>query len=211
MQTPYDADYFLNGVATGKSNYVNYSWQEGPTMALAKRVIEVMGIRPGDTFLDYGCARGYLVKALRRLGIEAFGHDISEWAIQNCDPEVRHVVSATRFDEMQVDHLWSKDTLEHISESELPFIIERMWEMVDKSVLFIVPLTYPDSDKYVRDEDNFDKTHQIRWALCSWMSVVCDSINDPNATLQGSWHIPGLKPTSLSHPKSCGFITLRRI
>ena len=35
-----------------------------------------------------GCAKGFLVKDLLSLGIDAYGIDVSEYAIQNCEPEV---------------------------------------------------------------------------------------------------------------------------
>jgi 2-polyprenyl-3-methyl-5-hydroxy-6-metoxy-1,4-benzoquinol methylase len=39
--------------------------------------------------LDAGCAKGFLVEALRARGVEAFGLDISEYAISEVDPSVR--------------------------------------------------------------------------------------------------------------------------
>ena len=42
----------------------------------------VRGINP-RTVLDAGCAMGFLVEALREQGVEAFGVDISEYAIRN--------------------------------------------------------------------------------------------------------------------------------
>ncbi len=41
------------------------------------------------TVLDAGCAMGFLVESLRVRGIEAFGIDISEYAIQNVHPDFR--------------------------------------------------------------------------------------------------------------------------
>src|SRR4051794_23312927 len=41
------------------------------------------------TVLDAGCAMGFLVEALRSKGIEAFGIDISEYAIQRADASIR--------------------------------------------------------------------------------------------------------------------------
>ena len=35
--------------------------------------------------LDVGCAKGFLVEALRDQGLEAFGIDISEYAVQSKD------------------------------------------------------------------------------------------------------------------------------
>ncbi|MDD9370982.1 MAG: methyltransferase domain-containing protein, partial [Acidimicrobiales bacterium] len=39
--------------------------------------------------LDAGCAKGFLVQQLRARGVEAFGIDISEYAISEVDDEVQ--------------------------------------------------------------------------------------------------------------------------
>ena len=214
MQSPFNEDYYLRGKEVGVSNYTDYRWLEEPTMALAKRVIEVMNIKPGETFLDYGASRGYLVKAMRRLGVIAWGCDISEWAVRNCDPEVTRYLS---FGPMQddFDHIWCKDTAEHMDSQELARTVTWMEKAAKKSILFIVPLARGQGNFplwYVRDEDNQDKTHIIRWTLEQWMEFVwAEGISGKEWQLQGSWHIPGLKPASLPHPKSCGFISLTRV
>ncbi|MBR1779546.1 MAG: glycosyltransferase [Clostridia bacterium] len=41
------------------------------------------------TVLDAGCAMGYLVEALREKGIEAYGVDISDYAISNVDEKIK--------------------------------------------------------------------------------------------------------------------------
>jgi ubiquinone/menaquinone biosynthesis C-methylase UbiE len=38
--------------------------------------------------LDIGCAKGFLVKDLIALDIDAYGIDVSEYALMNCEPEV---------------------------------------------------------------------------------------------------------------------------
>lgn len=183
-------------------------------MALARQVIRVMDIQRQGVFLDFGCARGYLVKALRRLDVAAYGCDISEWAIQNCDPEVKEFVS-TRFPVNYFEHIWLKDVAEHLEPCDLKQVLWEVGKLALKSVMLIVPLEQAGTGKYVREEDNFDKTHKICWTLEKWMDALSDALrgkgNREGFAIQGSWHIPGLKPTSLSHPKSCGFITLRRI
>jgi ubiquinone/menaquinone biosynthesis C-methylase UbiE len=47
-------------------------------------------LKPGDRVLDVGCAKGFLVKDLMKVcpGLEAFGIDISEYALMHCEPEV---------------------------------------------------------------------------------------------------------------------------
>jgi hypothetical protein len=209
MQSPYTEDYFLCGPSAGLSNYVDYRWLEEPTMALAKRIVEVLGIQAGETVLDYGCARGYLVKALRKIGVNAYGHDISEWAIQNCDPEVGGLVSGGVL-EGHYDHIISKDTLEHCDSIALMRIADLVLQLAQVSILAIVPLTERVGGQYVRKEDDMDVTHKIRWPLEDWMDFFRRRISGEEWVLTGSWHIPSLKPTSLSHPKSCGFIVMAR-
>ena len=52
----YDADYFLRGKETGKSLYENYRWLPDLTTPMVCSIISHLGIRSGDTILDFGCA-----------------------------------------------------------------------------------------------------------------------------------------------------------
>ena len=72
----YDSAYYLAGLASGKSNYVDYSWKPDLTLPMADWLKRILRIKDGDTLLDFGCARGYLVKALRTQGIQAHGYDL---------------------------------------------------------------------------------------------------------------------------------------
>lgn len=172
---------------------------------MAKRLIEVLDIKPGDTLLDFGCARGYTVRALRELGVEAFGYDISQWAIENCDPAVKNYVSSSFGGSIQ-DFVFMKDCAEHIPVKELARIVELLLLSTRKALLFIVPLAKETDGEYVRPEDNLDVTHVIRWTLKDWQYFL----NSPDFSTISTYHIDGLKPTSKSAPQSCGFILLRR-
>lgn len=67
--------------------YGGYQY-DGRWKPVAQDILEFFSLRPGDRFLDVGCAKGFLVKDLLSLGIDAYGIDVSEYAIQNCEPEV---------------------------------------------------------------------------------------------------------------------------
>lgn len=54
--------------------------------AIADRIVQEIAPR---TVLDAGCAMGFLVEALRDRGVEAYGLDISEYAIQQVRPDMR--------------------------------------------------------------------------------------------------------------------------
>jgi ubiquinone/menaquinone biosynthesis C-methylase UbiE len=67
--------------------YGGYKY-DGRWKPVAQDILEFFSLRPGDRFLDVGCAKGFLVKDLLSLGIDAYGIDVSDYAIQNCEPEV---------------------------------------------------------------------------------------------------------------------------
>src|SRR6266705_6436500 len=63
---------------------------DGRWIPVAEDVVQHFGLKRGDRVLDVGCAKGFLVKDLMAVcpGLEAFGLDISEYALMHCEPEV---------------------------------------------------------------------------------------------------------------------------
>jgi len=61
---------------------------DGRWVSIAKEIVSRYNLKKGDRVLDIGCAKGFLVKDLLSIGIEAYGIDVSEYALKNCEPEV---------------------------------------------------------------------------------------------------------------------------
>lgn len=61
---------------------------DGRWVPVAKDIVKYYNLQPGDKVLDIGCAKGFLVKDLLACGIDAYGIDISEYALKHCEPEV---------------------------------------------------------------------------------------------------------------------------
>jgi ubiquinone/menaquinone biosynthesis C-methylase UbiE len=63
---------------------------DGRWRPVARDIISHFGLRPGMKVLDVGCGKGFLVKdlMLECPGLEAFGLDISLYALLNCEKEV---------------------------------------------------------------------------------------------------------------------------
>lgn len=63
---------------------------DGRWLPIAEDIVRHFNLKAGDRVLDIGCAKGFLVKDLMTVcpGLEAFGIDISEYAVLNCEPEV---------------------------------------------------------------------------------------------------------------------------
>jgi len=206
MTTPYDSDYYLRGIETGKSNYTDYRWMPDLTLAMASNLTRHLGIRSGATVLDFGAARGFLVKAMRMLGVGAHGYDISEWAVENCDPESRPYM--LREISGKYDWVICKDTLEHLTTVQLSETVERLLSMCERGMFVVVPLAAASGGDYVGPKDRMDITHVIRWTLEEWIGFL-QSISLEFVVSGGYW-IPGIKPEAYQHQQSCGFITLRR-
>lgn len=60
---------------------------DGRWQPVAKDIVEHFNLQPGDKVLDVGCAKGFLVKDLLALGIDAYGVDVSEYGLMNCEKE----------------------------------------------------------------------------------------------------------------------------
>jgi ubiquinone/menaquinone biosynthesis C-methylase UbiE len=82
----YGREYFDGPREVG---YGGYRY-DGRWIPIAEDIVRHFGLKPGDRVLDVGCAKGFLVKDLLKVcpGLEAFGLDISEFALMHCEPEV---------------------------------------------------------------------------------------------------------------------------
>lgn len=82
----YDQKYFEHyNFNSNVVNYITSNEIQEYFNKLAKKIVDEFNPK---TVLDCGCATGHLVLALRRLGVEAFGLDISEYVLSNVQSEV---------------------------------------------------------------------------------------------------------------------------
>lgn len=205
--TPFTEEYYMRGKSAGVSNYENYSWKPELTLPACRKIAQYLGMRDGDSLLDVGCARGFYVKAFRQLGYRAFGFDISEWAITNCDPEVSEFVS-NEMPKRAFDFVQLKDLCEHLEINDLEELLVAISQQASRGVLIIVPLSRYMGDQYLRKEDEADSTHVIRWNLDGWIRFLQTCFKDFN--VNASYDIHGIKSASTGTPYSCGFFTLIR-
>ena len=87
MSEIYNEEYYRQyDVGIGKVNYQNSTYTKDFLTGIAKQIVS--DFHP-KTVLDAGCAMGHLVAALRDLGVEAYGVDVSEYAIANVREDIR--------------------------------------------------------------------------------------------------------------------------
>lgn len=167
----YNEEYFEDGIANGVSLYENYRWIPELTIPMAYDMILELGIKRNDKVLDFGCAKGYLVRAFRLLGHKAFGVDISQYAIDSCPHEVAPYVSTIenmKMEECVFDFTIAKDVFEHVPHDELDRTID--WVMKRSKRLFVaVPLG--NGIVYEIPAMDRDKTHIIRESMDWWIET----------------------------------------
>lgn len=201
-------EYFENGVESGVSLYENYRWLPERTLPYCHWLIQHCGIQPNDRILDFGCAKGFYVLALRLMGYEAFGCDISEYAIGCATEDVRryvvHTPSGFMLSQGQPwDFIHAKDVLEHIEEDEIDDVISNL-EKIGRKMLVIVPVAGEDG-AYVIPAMEDDATHKIRWTRVQWDKALGKHWESVSALSGPSGYPVGLKDNYLDHPDGFGF------
>lgn len=203
MKEIYDEIYFEDGVKHGVSGYENYRWLPDRIYSEIRAVINLLGINPKQSVLDIGCAKGYWVRGFREYGIDAFGYDISRYAIRKSDKHIKKYVSNS-FPIKRFDYVVARNTFEHIDEKDLGKMLRLLLKMTD-TVFFTVPLIDPRTRDYVMQMP--DITHKIRWTNAQWLSF-CEKCGWKDVT--GFAHVDGLHDKYKSYPNAMGFYLIKK-
>jgi 2-polyprenyl-3-methyl-5-hydroxy-6-metoxy-1,4-benzoquinol methylase len=142
----YNEEYFMRGT---KSNYggrfAPYAEEVYYPIAKIMRVKLVTVFEPKKVIV-LGCARGYLVRALREVGVEAYGVDISEWAIKNADEKAKDYVylgdiaDMSRWKDGEFDLVVAADVLEHIPREKLSRVLDEIARICNRNVYALIPV-----------------------------------------------------------------------
>jgi SAM-dependent methyltransferase len=115
---------------------------------IAKRLIEQSEPK---TVLDAGCAWGFLVEGFRNRGVDAFGIDISEYAIQNVYPAIREycrVGSITEPFPSRYDLITCIEVLEHMPQAEAEKALENLCAHTDEVIFSSTPFDYKEATHF---------------------------------------------------------------
>ena len=191
----YDADYYERGVESGKSCYSNYRWLPELTIPMAMVLIDTLGIHPNQKVLDFGCAKGFVTKALRMLRRDARGVDISRYAISQATEDIRPYLTLienfhTFAKSNHFAHAIAKDVLEHVPYEIIDQTVSDL-ALASDQLLVVVPLGHMSDtgSRYVIDAYERDVTHIIREDAHWWQELLSRHFGDV------TWrhHIDGLK------------------
>lgn len=95
--------------------------------------------------LDAGCAMGFLVETLRDREVEAYGVDVSEYAISQVHPSVREHCWAASLTEplpRSYDLITCVEVIEHIDPADAEKVIANLCNATDRLLLSTSPFDY---------------------------------------------------------------------
>lgn len=167
----YDADYFEHGI---KSNWQHgYQWPRfsGLFRDTAGFLVELFP--QARSFLDVGCAKGFLVRALHERGRECRGFDASPWAIQHAEPLARPWIMCADvldFDfDRDYDLIVALDLFSHLTESQGEAFLRRARPFARLGILASIPSLGPAA------AGERDATHVSRHAREWWRELFLAS------------------------------------
>ena len=175
---PYDEYYFQHGC--GRPYQRDDEWLQF-FGGIADRIVS--DVQP-KTVLDAGCAKGFLVEGLRNLGVEAYGVDISDFAIANVDAGIRDYCWQGSIVEpfpRSYDLIVSIEVFEHMDPQDAETAAQNLCQHTDDIIFSSTPFDYKEATHFnvrppeywsellakqgfFRDVD-FDATFITDWAV----------------------------------------------
>jgi len=170
----YGFDYFDNhdyGVGYGGYRY------DGRYADAAHQLVDAFGLKEGDSILEIGCAKGYILYEFQQLGMHVTGLDASTYAIAHAKEEIRDKIilnsnACLPFTDGSFDFVLAKEVIPHLEASQaLKLVSECMRVTKDKTKLFL-ELQCAETDESAAMMKTWDVTHLTikpsRW----WVSQL---------------------------------------
>ncbi len=121
---------------------------DGRWRPFAEKLIAYFGLQEGHQMLDVGCGKGFLVYDFRKAlpGLEAYGVDVSEYAIAHAMDEVKpflKVANAAKlpFQDKSFDFVVSVNTLHNLYVDQLKKALQEI-ERVGRAQKYIIVDSY---------------------------------------------------------------------
>lgn len=174
----YDHRYFETGE---RSNWRNgYTWEEmcGIFAQLSRLLRRLFA--EARTYLDVGCAKGFLVRSLRDLGLEAWGFDHSEWAIEHADPAARPYVARAGVDDFEFrrtyDVLVATEVFEHLTEDQVRRFLDRARRYTLQALFATIPSfdTAAEASRYDPSQET-DRSHVTLRERSWWRELFLET------------------------------------
>ena len=156
----FDSDYYGKDYWDGKTSSYNKYVECDVHKWDAEALMQTFGLK-GKKCLDLGSCFGYQVKYLNQLGADAYGMDLSKYAVEHAYDTSKiswaDLEKPLPFDDNSFDFIYSISTLEHLSYKGLDGLLKEIKRILKpKGYFFSAPGTIEQKEFYN------DKSHQIQ-------------------------------------------------
>lgn len=165
MANGYDKAYYDN-YDMGEGGVVSYLECESLRHFMSVVAEKLITDLQPSSMLDAGCAMGILVSEFRKRGVDAYGIDYSDYAVENADPIARpYCIQGSLADpipqrlDRKFDLITCFEVLEHMSEEDGKKAIKNLCRLSDTIVFCSTPDDYEDPTHI-----NIRQRHY--WARC---------------------------------------------
>ena len=168
---PYDEGYFER--AEG-SNYCQYGDDPGfLTIAAFMRTL----VPAGSRVYEVACAKGFFVKHARSLAMDAYGVDVSEYAISVAEPEAVPYVQvgdalSLPWDDETGDAVVSWEFLEHLTPETIRLALSEMERVAKPGALSIHRIGITRTDGRFPEGEDHDHTHTLMRTDDWWRQLL---------------------------------------
>lgn len=147
MKDYFNEEYFKS------VNYIAYLDKEGRYKKLAEE-FDIQGLlNKGSKILDYGAAVGFLTNALKELGYNCDGYDISDWATSEAKRRynIEYITEPVKY-----DCLIALDVFEHMLQED---IIKCLEMFRPNDIIVRIPVSTNGGKNFYLGVSNLDPTH----------------------------------------------------
>ena len=177
----FSSEYFDGDRKYGYGGYFN----DGRWKKVAKKIIDYYSLDKNSKILDVGCAKGFLVNELNLLGRDAYGIDISQYALSKYEGEFKKKIfkcnsKKINFPDNYFDLVISFNTIHNLVYDECKLSIKEIIRTSNNHKFIQV-------DAY---ENNEEKEEFLKWVLTAqthgtpkfWLEMFKETCYD------GDWY-----------------------
>lgn len=166
----YDADYFEHG---RKSNWERgYSWPRFAELFKQTAGFLCDSFPEAESFLDAGCAKGFLVRALHERGKDAWGFDHSPWAIEHAEASVKTHLTLASADSIEYergfDLTLAFSLCESLTEEQAREFLRRARGWTRHAIVASIPSFESEEDERLFRKNDRDHSHITMRSRAWW-------------------------------------------
>lgn len=142
--TQYDKKYYDSYKSESCMKYERGNGWEDVFKKISQNIVSEINPK---SVLDVGCAFGFLVEALRDSNVEAYGIDVSDYAISQVRDDIKEYCKVQNISEKlqkKYDLITCIEVVEHIDSELIPIVIENICNATENVIFSSTPFEYED-------------------------------------------------------------------